>query len=125
MDIGASATIIVAAGVVGLILVIAKHWWWQAVTIAVSVVAAIAAVALEYMIQRARPPEDLAVVAAGGFSMPSTVVAMTAAVAVAAYLVLPWPARHRRGTAIRLAVLVVARVVRRRPIRWWPHPSAN
>ncbi|MEV6279435.1 phosphatase PAP2 family protein [Nocardia sp. NPDC051832] len=108
MHLGTSTIVIGAVGVVGLVLVVAKRWWWQTVTIAVSVVAALTtAVALKHLVQRARPPEALAIVPSGGFSMPSTVAALTAAVAVAAYLVFPWPSRYRRGLAIPLAVFVV------------------
>ncbi|MFF0456049.1 phosphatase PAP2 family protein [Nocardia africana] len=108
MDLGTSGTAMAAGAVVGLVVVAAKRWWWQRIAIAVSVVSAQGvARALKQMIQRARPPEDLAVVQVGAFSMPSTVAAMTAAVVVAAYAVLPWPAEYRHRVAALLAVLVV------------------
>ena len=108
MDIGTSGTAIAVVAAVGLVVVAAKRWWWHGITIAVSVVSAQAvARALKQMIQRARPPEDLAVVQVGAFSMPSTVAAMTAAAAVAAYVVLPWPTKYRHRVVALLAVLVV------------------
>ncbi|MFQ6329900.1 phosphatase PAP2 family protein [Nocardia sp. CWNU-33] len=109
MDAGMSNTVIAAAGVVGLVVVVTKRWWWQGITIAVSVVAAqSAARALKHMIQRERPPVDLSVVQVGAFSMPSTVAAMTAAVAVTAYLALPWLTERRRWIAGLSATLVVS-----------------
>lgn len=108
MDAGMSNTVIAAAGVVGLVVVAAKRWWWQGITIAASVVAAqSAARALKHMIRRERPPMDVSVVHVGAFSMPSTVAAMTAAVAVTAYSVLPWPAEHRRWVGGVIAALLV------------------
>ncbi|MCC3313366.1 phosphatase PAP2 family protein [Nocardia africana] len=108
MDIGTNGTAMAAVAGVGLAVVAAKRWWWQGIVIAVSVVSAQAvARALKQMIQRARPPEDLAVVQVGAFSMPSTVAAMTAAVVVAAYAVLPWPAEYRHRVVALLAVLLV------------------
>lgn len=97
-----------AVGAVGLIVVVAKRWWWQGVTVAVaSVVALVVASVFKQMVQRARPSGDLAVVQVGGWAMPSTIAAMTAAVVVATYLVLPWSAGQRRWTAALLAVIVL------------------
>lgn len=108
MELGTSGTAMATVAVMGLVVVAVKRWWWQGIAIAASVVSAQAAArALKQMIQRARPPEDLAVVQVGAFSMPSTVAAMTAAVVVAAYAVLPWPAEYRQRVAALLAVLVV------------------
>ncbi|WP_328401352.1 phosphatase PAP2 family protein [Nocardia sp. NBC_00403] len=110
MDAGMSNTVIAAAGVVGLVVVVTKRWWWQGITIAVSVVAAqSAARALKHMVQRERPPVDLSVVQVGAFSMPSTVAAMTAAVAVTAYLALPWPT-GRRGWIVGLSATLVVSI---------------
>lgn len=109
MDTGMSSTVVVAAGVVGLVVVVTKRWWWQGITIAASVVVAqFVARALKNTIQRERPPADLSVVQVGAFSMPSTVAAMTSAVAVAAYLALPWPTEHRRWIAGLLAAVVIS-----------------
>ncbi|MFE3056795.1 phosphatase PAP2 family protein [Nocardia sp. NPDC059239] len=109
MDAGMSGAGVVAVGVAGLVVVVMKRWWWQGITVGVSVVAAQAAArALKQMIQRGRPSGDLTVVQVGAFSMPSTVAAMTAAVAVAAYLVLPWPAERRRWVAGLLAAWLVS-----------------
>ncbi|MFF3225998.1 phosphatase PAP2 family protein [Nocardia suismassiliense] len=108
MDVGASPAVMVAVGVVGVIVVVAKRWWWQAVTVAVSGVGAlVVASVVKQTVQRERPSGDLVVVQVGGLSMPSTIAAMTAAVVVAAYLVLPWSVGHRRWTAGVLAVVVL------------------
>ncbi|MFB8281417.1 phosphatase PAP2 family protein [Nocardia colli] len=107
MDIGANAAVVAAIGAIGLVLVVAKRWWRHGFTIGASVVGATAlATAGKRLIQRARPSTDLAVVEIGGLSMPSTVATVTAAAAVAAYLVLPWPPRYRRGIAAGLTLIV-------------------
>lgn len=106
MDIGTSRADIAVLAAVGLVVVVVKRWWWHGATIAVSALSAQAvARTLKQMIQRPRPPEDLAAVQVGAFSMPSTVAAMTAAAAIAAFLVLPWRV-SRRWTAALLALLV-------------------
>ncbi len=108
MDMGASPAVMAAVGAVGLIVVVAKRWWWQGVTVAVASVAAlVVASVFKQMVQRARPSWDLAVVQVGGWAMPSTIAAMTAAVVVATYLVLPWSAGQRRWTAALFAVIVL------------------
>ncbi|MFI9402701.1 phosphatase PAP2 family protein [Nocardia sp. NPDC052316] len=108
MDIGASPAVMVAVGVVGVIVVVVKRWWWQGVTVAVAGVGALlVASVFKEMVQRERPSGDLVVVQVGGLSMPSTIAAMTAAVVVACYLVLPWSAGHRRWAAAPLAVVVL------------------
>ncbi|MFE9583178.1 phosphatase PAP2 family protein [Nocardia sp. NPDC006044] len=107
MDIGANAAVIAAVGVIGLVLIITKRWWWQGFTVGAAVVAATAlATVAKQIIRRARPSTDLAVVEIGGWSMPSTVAAMTAAAAVATYLVLPWAPRFRRWIAAVLTLIV-------------------
>ncbi|MEV0248822.1 phosphatase PAP2 family protein [Nocardia sp. NPDC050712] len=108
MNAGMNNAVIAVAALAGLVVVVAKRWWWQGITIVVAVVSAQAtARGLKHLIQRERPPADLAVVQVGAFSMPSTVAAMTAAVAVTAYLTLPWPAEYRRWVAGLLAIAIV------------------
>ncbi|MFC9439985.1 phosphatase PAP2 family protein [Nocardia sp. NPDC057030] len=107
MDMGANVAVVAAVGVIGLVLIVTKRWWWQGFTIGAAVVAATAlAAAAKQIIRRARPSTDLAVVEIGGWSMPSTVAAMTAAAAVATYLVLPRPPRYRRWIAAVLTLIV-------------------
>ncbi|MCM6773926.1 phosphatase PAP2 family protein [Nocardia sp. CDC159] len=107
MDMGADAAVIAVAGLAGLIVVVVKRWWWQGIMIAVAAaVAVVTAGVFKVLIQRARPSGELVVVEVGGFSMPSTVAAMTAAVVVATYLALPWSAKARGWVAAPLAVIV-------------------
>ncbi|WP_158675643.1 phosphatase PAP2 family protein [Nocardia stercoris] len=91
------AVLFVAAVVVG-------RWWRAGFTIGVSVLLAQAvARALKQVVARPRPPGDLAAVQVGAYSMPSTVAAMTAALAVALYAVVQW----RRGFRPYAAALLV------------------
>ncbi|QIS09636.1 phosphatase PAP2 family protein [Nocardia arthritidis] len=104
MDFGTNDAIQALTGFVGLAVVAAKRWWWQGMTIGASVLLAQAlARALKLLIARPRPPADLAVANVGAFSMPSTVAAMTAALAVALYAVLPWPPGYRGWAVAALA----------------------
>ncbi|RJO69819.1 phosphatase PAP2 family protein [Nocardia panacis] len=97
MDIGTGDLAIGLAGLMFVGLVVATRWWRAGITIGVSVlVAQASARVLKQIIARPRPPEDLAVVQVGAFSMPSTVAAMTAALAVAVYSVVPWRVGRRR-----------------------------
>lgn len=108
MDIGTNDLILLLAGLAMLGVVIAGRWWQQGIAIGASVLVAQAlARGLKGIVARARPPADLAVVQVGAFSMPSTVAAMTAALAVALYSIVPWRVGHRRPAAGLLAAFVV------------------
>lgn len=79
---------------------------WMAVVAGGS--ASAVATALKAVTDRPRPPADLALVAASGTSMPSTIAALTAGAALALALALRWPTPAvRRTAAALLAVIVV------------------
>ncbi|WP_227998215.1 phosphatase PAP2 family protein [Nocardia australiensis] len=108
MDIGTGDLGIALAGLMFVGVVVAGRWWREGITIGVSVlVAQASARVLKQIIARPRPPEEFAVVQVGAFSMPSTVAAMTAALAVAVYSVVPWRAGRRRYAGGLLATGVV------------------
>ena len=103
--------VLVAAAVV----VALRAWRPAAAAVGALVAAAVAAAVLKAVFRRPRPPEELALVATGGFSFPSTQAMETAAITVALFLAVPatMPALARSATARRTAttVLVGATVV--------------
>jgi undecaprenyl-diphosphatase len=103
--------VLVAAAVV----VALRAWRPAAAAVGALVTAAVGAAVLKAIFQRARPPADVALVATGGFSFPSTQAMETAAITVALLLAVPatMPALSRSATARRAAttVLVGATVV--------------
>jgi undecaprenyl-diphosphatase len=64
------------------------------------------ATALKALVDRPRPPAELALVVPSGSSMPSTVAALTAGIAVALVWAPRWPRPLRRVVAVVLALLV-------------------
>lgn len=108
MDYVTNTRAVLLTALAASIVVIARRWWWQGPALGVAVVAAReSAKLLKLFIARPRPPADLAVATAGSSAMPSTVGAMTAALAVVAYLVIEWPASRRRTVAAVLIAAVV------------------
>lgn len=101
--------------VVGGLLVLAAAYvvfrrrWSTAVVVGSAAFGAVVVTgALKALIGRPRPPAELALVTARGFSMPSTDGALTAAAALALLLVTGWSTRNlRRAGAAVLAVAVV------------------
>jgi membrane-associated phospholipid phosphatase len=78
------------------------------VSIAAGGAASAIATAAKALVDRPRPPADLALVSASGSSMPSTIAALTAGAAVALVLALRWPsAAVRRAATVLLALVVV------------------
>lgn len=70
--------------------------------------ASVVATALKALVDRPRPPADLALVAASGTSMPSTIAALTAGASIAFALALrSAPASVRRVASVVLVLLVV------------------
>lgn len=68
----------------------------------------VVATALKTLVDRPRPPADLALVVTGTSSMPSTVAALTAGTAVALVLAPHWPTRAvRRAAALTLTFVVL------------------
>lgn len=90
----------IAAGQVGAI--------W--VAIAAGGTADALATALKSLIDRPRPPVDLALATATDTSMPSTIAALTAGAAIALVLALRWPSPLARRIAAALIGLVVVLV---------------
>ncbi|MFI9506900.1 phosphatase PAP2 family protein [Nocardia sp. NPDC052566] len=110
MYIGTGDIAIAAWGVAGLVVVVAGRWWRVGLTVggAVLVAQAVARL-LKAIIARPRPPADLSVVQVGAWSMPSTVAAMTAALAAALLLSITWPTSWVRWSAATvLTVFVIA-----------------
>jgi undecaprenyl-diphosphatase len=77
------------------------------VVVAAGAAASAIATALKSLVDRPRPPADLALVVVSGSSMPSTVAALTAGIAVALVWAPRWPRSLRRVVAVLLALLVV------------------
>ncbi|MGI8415444.1 MAG: phosphatase PAP2 family protein [Nakamurella sp.] len=100
--------VIAIVGVVALVYIIVRRRWLLAVTVGTSAVAAfVLSTVLKSLIGRARPPDGSALVQAGGFSMPSTDGALTAAAGLAMVLT----AAYGTQVARRIFGLVIAIVV--------------
>lgn len=97
--------VLVAAAVV----VALRAWRPGAAAAGALVAAAVVAAVLKAVFQRPRPPADLALVATGGFSFPSTQAMETAAITVALLLTVPatLPAFSRSTSAPRAATTVL------------------
>lgn len=67
------------------------------------------ATALKQLVDRPRPPTSLALVSTSGTSMPSTIAALTAGVAVGLVVAVPWsgPALRRTAAAVLGAAVVI------------------
>ena len=77
------------AALVALVATVALRAWRVAATVAFSVLVAVAAAGvLKQLIDRARPPADLALVHLAGPAMPSTHAALSAAAGAAVFLAL-------------------------------------
>ena len=77
------------------------------ISIAAGGAASAIATAAKALVDRPRPPADLALVTATGSSMPSTIAALTAGTVVALVLALRWPAPAVRRAVTAGLVLVV------------------
>lgn len=110
MDFGTSSLVISVCGVVGLVVLIAGRWWRLGLVVGGAAVSALVlSWVLKTLIGRARPPADLAIVQVGGWSMPSTVAAITAAGAAALFLSAAWSTTLVRWTVgVALTVIVAA-----------------
>jgi undecaprenyl-diphosphatase len=100
----AVGVLVAAAVVVGL-----RAWRPAGAAVGALVAAAVAAAVLKAVFQRPRPPAELAMVATGGFSFPSTQAMETAAITVALLLTVPatMPALARSAPARRAATAVL------------------
>ncbi|PXX63031.1 undecaprenyl-diphosphatase [Nocardia tenerifensis] len=110
MDVGLSPFVLLACGVVGLVIAIAGRWWRLGLVVGGAAVSAMVLTwVLKTIIARPRPPVDLAIVHTGGWSMPSTVAAITAAGAATLFLSVTWPTSPVRWVAgIGLTAVVAA-----------------
>src|ERR1700712_938994 len=88
-------------------LLIRRRWAVIATVTGAAVVSLITAGVLKSAEGRPRPPADMALVHVGGYSMPSTDGAVTAAVAVALFLATPWLTRPPRALFSALLVFAV------------------
>ncbi|MFI7004012.1 phosphatase PAP2 family protein [Nocardia sp. NPDC050175] len=111
MDFGTSSLVILGCGVVGLVVVIVGGWWRLGlVTGGAAVSASVLTWVLKTIIGRPRPSADVSIVQVGGWSMPSTVAALTAASAATLILSAAWSATSVRwmiGVALTGIVVVV------------------
>lgn len=95
---GTSTAVVAATAFAALAyVVLARRYALGVVVVAATVVAAAASGLLKDLFGRARPPASLALMGAGGLSMPSTDAALSAAAAAAFLVALGWcrPSRRR------------------------------
>ncbi|MGW5366435.1 phosphatase PAP2 family protein [Actinopolymorpha pittospori] len=84
MGIGTSAAALAVLALLAIGVVVARREYRPAVAVPVAVIAStVVAAGLKQVIDRARPPTDLALVHLGGAAMPSTYAAATSAAAAA------------------------------------------
>jgi membrane-associated phospholipid phosphatase len=109
MSAGSSLPVLGVVAVLALLFVVVRHrWTTAAVVVSAAIAAVLATDIMKELIGRPRPPADLALVRAGGFSMPSTDGALTAAAALALLLATTWSTQTaRRAAAAGLAIAVV------------------
>jgi undecaprenyl-diphosphatase len=108
MDGGNSAVVVgITVAVVFLIGITVGQMGAMWIVVASGGAASAIATALKALVDRPRPPADLALVVPSGSSMPSTVAALTAGIAVALVWAPRWPRRLRRIVAVLLVLLVV------------------
>jgi membrane-associated phospholipid phosphatase len=108
MDGGNSPVVVgVTLAVVFLIGITVGQTGAMWVVVAAGGAASAIATALKSLVDRPRPPAELALVVPSGSSMPSTVAALTAGLAVALVWAPRWPRPLRRAVAVLLGLLVV------------------
>jgi membrane-associated phospholipid phosphatase len=109
MSAGSSLPVLSVVAVVALVFVVIRHRWTAAAVVASATITAVVATdILKELIGRPRPPADLVLVSAGGFSMPSTDSALTAAAAFGLLFATTWSTQTaRRSAAAGLAFVVV------------------
>lgn len=111
MDTGTSTAVLAVGVLFALALVVARRAYRPAAAVAIAGVAStIAAESLKQLVDRARPPADLALVHLAGDAMPSTHAARTAAAAAAFLVGVTWSssrARLRWGLALAAGTVVV------------------
>ncbi len=110
MAIGTDVRVWAAGTLVALVATVALRAWRVAATVAFSVLVTVAAAGvLKQLIDRARPPADLALVHLAGPAMPSTHATLSAAAGTAVFLALsPAVRRAYLGVLIAMVVLGIA-----------------
>ncbi|QNK80588.1 phosphatase PAP2 family protein [Nakamurella sp. PAMC28650] len=88
-------------------LLVRRRWAVIATVAGAATISLIAAGVVKSAVGRPRPPTDVALVHAGGLSMPSTDGAVTAAVAVALFMATSWSTRRARALFGALLVFAV------------------
>jgi undecaprenyl-diphosphatase len=107
MFIGTNRGALAVIGLVGFAIVIWLRKWRIGIAAGIALLSSMfVSEMLKELIGRQRPAPILALVSAAGSSMPSADAAMTAAVAIAIFLVVDWPASGVRRAAA--AVLIAS-----------------
>jgi len=97
MVVGTNHALLLVEAVGAIVVVATRHWWREGLATAGALAAAeLLSNLLKQVIERPRPPAALALVHAGGWSMPSSDAAVTSALAVALFLAFTWHSRSRR-----------------------------
>ncbi|MGH2717548.1 MAG: phosphatase PAP2 family protein [Actinomycetota bacterium] len=107
----APAAFAVGALAVGTFVIWTRRWRLAAAGAVALVVSYYAAAVLKAVFTRPRPPLSLALVQLGGWSMPSSQAAMTAALGVAGFLAFDWASRPALARLRPLAGLLDAAAV--------------
>ena len=111
MDVASNKVAVAAIALAAVAVIVRFRLWSECIAVlAATVVALAASEALKDLIRRPRPPQALAIVHAGGFSMPSTDAAATAAAAIAVIAAFNWSSPKQQRVAAILLALVVAAV---------------
>ena len=111
MWVGTTPAVLATLTVLVAVAVIALRAWRPAAAAGMALIAAaVAAAGFKSLIERPRPPAELALVATGGFSFPSTQAAETAALAAAFLLTQPWPSKALSRTVAGVLAAAVALV---------------
>lgn len=106
MDVGTTAIGLAAAAVLAIVLWTRARFRWTVAAAAVAwLVVGLLANGLKQLFDRPRPPTDLALLAVGGTSFPSTQAAETAAVAAAVLVATTWSSRSVRWVVTLAAVV--------------------
>jgi undecaprenyl-diphosphatase len=108
MFIGTNLGALAVVGLGGLAIVVWLRRWRMAAAAGLALISAtLVSELLKDLIRRPRPTPSLALVDAAGSSMPSSVAATTAAVAIAIFLAVDWPTTMVRRTAAAALVASV------------------
>jgi undecaprenyl-diphosphatase len=113
MHAGRNRVLIAVVLALALAAVLWRRAWYPVLAVVVAgPTALVLSIVLKHLVQRPRPPAQLALVGAAGWSMPSTDGALTAAVAAAVVVSVHWRCGRTRagGYAVATAVTVLVGV---------------